>query len=337
MTRRVYDLPTPALVVEADALEHNLATMAQALPGTRLRPHVKAHKCTALARAQAQHGHHTFTCATPREMIVMAGAGLGTDLLLANETLSAARLGAMAALQDSARITVAVDSEPTINAAAAAGICEVLIDVEIGLPRCGCLPSDAGRLADLARHRGLGVRGVMGYEGHLMMVADRAEKKSRLDAAVDLLLAAHADVGGDVISSGGTGTYDLHDRVNEIQAGSYVMMDSQYSTLGQPFLQALFVHAQVIAVGRGWAVVDAGLKAQGMDHGNPTVPGMKVWFVSDEHLTISALDGHGLPRVGDFVRVVPAHIDPTIAYHDRMHIVRGDDVLDEWAVDLRGW
>ena len=270
-------------------------------------------------------------------MIEMAGADLGTDLLLANETLNAPRLRAKAALQDNARITIAVDSEPTIDAAAAAGIREVLIDVDIGLPRCGSRPADAGRLADLARLRGLSVRGVMGYEGHLMMVTDRAEKKSRLDAAVDLLLAAHADVGGDVISSGGTGTYDLHDRVNEIQAGSYVMMDSQYSTLGQPFLQALFVHAQVIAVGRGWAVVDAGLKAQGMDHGNPTVPGMKVWFVSDEHLTISALDGHELPQVGEFVRVVPAHVDPTIAYHDRLHIVRGDDVLDEWAVDLRGW
>jgi len=84
---RVHDLPTPALLFDADALEHNLATMAAARPGPSLRPHVKAHKCTALAREQARHGHTSFTCATPREVVGLAEAGLGDDLLLANETL----------------------------------------------------------------------------------------------------------------------------------------------------------------------------------------------------------------------------------------------------------
>ena len=102
-------LSTPALVIDADALEHNLATMAAARPGLSLRPHVKAHKCTALAHAQAAHGHAAFTCATPREVVGMAAAGLGADLLLANETLDPRRLRAMAAAD--ARVTVAVDSE----------------------------------------------------------------------------------------------------------------------------------------------------------------------------------------------------------------------------------
>ena len=105
----VSDLPTPALVLAADVFEANLATMAAACPGPRLRPHVKAHKCTALAAAQQRHGHATFTCATPREVVGLADAGVGTDLLLANESLDPVRLAAMAARQDRATITVAVD------------------------------------------------------------------------------------------------------------------------------------------------------------------------------------------------------------------------------------
>ena len=123
--------------------------MADALPGDRLRPHVKAHKCTALARSQAAAGHSGFTCATMREMEGMAQAGLDDDLLLANEVADASRLGVLA--RAGARVTVAVDSDATIEAVARAGVAEVLIDVNVGLPRCGCRPDDAGRLADRAR------------------------------------------------------------------------------------------------------------------------------------------------------------------------------------------
>ena len=333
----VHDLPTPALVIDADAFEHNLATMAATLPGRRLRPHVKAHKTTAIAAEQARHGHRTFTCATPLEVLGMAAAGLGDDLLLANESLDRDRLRAMAALEGHALVTVAVDSDDTIDAAAAAGIAHVLIDVNIGLPRCGCQPADAGRLADRARAAGMEVRGVMGYEGHLMGVGDRAERAAKLPGCVDLLIAAHDLVGGEIISSGGTGTYDLHDaRVNEIQAGSYVLMDTAYQALGLPFRQALFVETTVISTSK-WAVCDAGLKSLGMDHGNPSIPGATVWFCSDEHVTFSMDDGAPLPRPGDRVRVVPAHVDPTMALHERIHLVSGDDVIETWPIDLRGW
>src|SRR5436309_616918 len=148
--------------------------MTEALPGDRLRPHVKAHKCTALARRQADAGHHNFTCATIREVELMAAAGLGDDLLLANEVADASRLGKVAA--GGARVTLAVDSEATIEAAAAGGVNEVVIDVNVGLPRCGCAPEDAGRLADFARAKNLDVRGVMGYEGHVVGLEDRAQR-----------------------------------------------------------------------------------------------------------------------------------------------------------------
>jgi D-serine deaminase-like pyridoxal phosphate-dependent protein len=330
----IFDLSTPALLIDADALEHNLATMAAALPGSRLRPHVKAHKCTSLAAAQRTHGHRSFTCATPREIIGMANAGLGDDLLLANETLDPARLGAMAALQDHAVVTVAVDSSETIDAAASAGLKYVLIDVNVGLPRCGCKPSDAGHLADDARRRGLVVRGVMGYEGHLMAMSDRSEQRVKVRQAMEKLTVASLLVGADIISAGGTDTYDLHDQVTEVQAGTYALMDTYYGGRGHPFRQACFVLATVIASNEGYAVADAGLKTQGMDHGNPSIEGATVHFLSDEHITFTR---QIRPTIGDRVKVIPAHIDPTMAMHEVAWLVRGDDVIDRWPIDLRGW
>ena len=329
---RTSELTTPALLVDASRLERNLATMAEALPGHRLRPHVKAHKCTALAARQAAHGHRTFTCATTAEMEGMVRAGLEDDLLLANEVADASRLGALA--RRGARITLAVDSETTIDEAARAGVPEVLIDVDVGLPRCGCRPDDAGRLAERARAAGLEVRGVMGYEGHIVGLEDRATREAMLEESMALLMRASDDVGGDVISAGGTGTYDINTWATEIQAGSYVLMDTAYATLGLPFVHALSVLATVISVSKNWAVADCGLKALGMDHGNPSVEGSEVWFCSDEHLTF--VPGSPL-HVGDRINVLPAHIDPTVAYHEHLHVVDGDDVVERWAVDLRGW
>jgi D-serine deaminase-like pyridoxal phosphate-dependent protein len=326
---RLAELVTPALVADADAVEHNLATLAKALPGARARPHVKAHKCTSLARRQRELGHRAFTCATVREMEGMAAAGLGEDLLLANEVLDARRLGRL-----DARVTVAVDSAETVRAAAEGGVREVLVDVNVGLPRCGCAPEAAGRIADLARQRGLEVRGVMGYEGHCMIVPDREKRRSATAEAMEKLRVAHDAVGGEIVSAGGTGTWDLNELATEIQAGSYALMDTAYAKLGLPFQSALFVLATVISASQAFAVADCGLKALGMDHGNPALDGGAVWFCSDEHLTFAP----ELPlRVGERIRVWPAHVDPTVAYHERLHLARGDEIVESWPVDLRGW
>ena len=331
------ELPTPALVFDEGGLQYNLSTMAAALPGRRLRPHVKAHKCTKLAARQHALGHHAFTCATPREVLGMVAAGLGDDLLLANEVLDPSRLRALGAAQADAVITVAVDSVETIDAAAAAGIERCLIDVNVGLPRCGCRPENAGRLADHARKRSIEVLGVMGYEGHLMVIADRVEQREKVAHAIDKLLVAHRDVGGPIISSGGTGTYDLHDRVTEIQAGSYALMDTHYAQLGLSFQQACSVVGTVISSNARFAVADVGLKALGMDHGLPAIEACTVWLCSDEHVTFAADGGAPQPSIGSRVHVAPAHIDPTIAMHEVAWIVRDDEVVDRWDIDLRGW
>jgi D-threonine aldolase len=327
---KVSDLATPALVVDADALEQNIALMAAALPGNRLRPHVKAHKCTSLARRQAAAGHHGFTCATIRECEGMVAAGLGEDLMLANEVLDASRIGAL--VDGGARVTLAVDSAETIDAAARGRVREVIIDVNVGMPRCGCRPADAGRLAEMARDRGLSVRGVMGYEGHVMQLEDGAERASQCRDSMEQLVAAAADVGGELISGGGTGTYDCNTWVTEIQAGSYALMDAQYNREGLPFQQAVFVLATVISSEAEWSVANAGLKAFAMDHGNPEIEGSTVWFCSDEHTTFSP------PRpVGDRAWLVPAHVDPTMVFHERLYLYSGEEIVDCWPVDLRGW
>ena len=342
----VGQLTTPALVVDRTVFDRNVATMAEALPGPALRPHVKAFKSTALAARLAEAGHRTFCAATVREIEGMVAAGLADDLLLANEVVDHGRLGPL--VEAGASITVAVDSPETVRSAAAGGVRSVLIDVDVGLPRCGCQVDEAGPLADLARSSGLEVRGVMGYEGHLMMVLDPEEKRAKVEKSMARLLQAHEAVGGDVVSAGGTGTAAVNTWANEIQAGSYCLMDTQYATLDVPFEIALAVVATVVSVNRrGWFVVDAGLKAFGMDHGDPTSLRGEVMFCSDEHTTIRPGD-EGLPTVGERIALLPAHVDPTVAKHQEFWVIEdalsegGDGLADRsiagtWPVDLRHW
>ncbi len=331
----VAELTTPALLVDEAALADNISAMSAVLPGERLRPHVKAFKSTALAARLVDAGHQLFCCATILEMEGMAAAGLGHDLLLANEVLDARRLGA---LSDQAQITVAVDSDATLRAAIDGGVKKVLIDVNVGLPRCGCDVRYAGRLADAARAAGLEVRGVMGYEGHLMDLVDRDKQRAEVAKSMAVLAQAHEMVGGDIVSAGGTGTFDINEVATEIQAGSYMLMDTHYAKVGLPFRRALSVLTRVISVNAAgnFLVVDGGLKALGMDHGNPTVDGATVFFCSDEHTTLIPDEGTTW-EVGDLVRLWPAHVDPTVAKHRSMHVVKGDTVIDEYAIDLRHW
>ncbi len=236
----------------------------------------------------------------------MAAAGLGDDLLLANEVVGAAadRLGALAR-SGSARVTAAVDSDATVDAAAAAGVREVLVDVNCGLPRCGCDPVDAGRLADRARAAGLDVRGVMGYEGHLMREPED-RKRAEVAKAGDIMRKALAEVGGDVISGGGTGTWATNDWATELQAGSYCLMDTEYVPHAAGFANALTLVCTLVSANERWGVLDGGLKSLGMDHGDPRVdPGVgDCWFVSDEHTTFGWHDGARLPSAAR-VRVMP--------------------------------
>ena len=261
---RTSELTTPALLVDGRRLEDNIRTMADALPGPRLRPHVKAHKCTALARQQAAAGHPGFTCATVREMEGMARAGLDQDLLLANEVADASRLGAL--VRTGARVTVAVDSEATIDAAARAGVPEVADRRQRGPPP---LRLPARGQPDLwptvPAPPASASAASWGTRATLSDWKTAPSRAAMLEYSMAQLLRAAGEVGGELISAGGTGTYDLNTWATEIQAGSYALMDTAYDKFGLPFTPGL-----VGPVHRDFRLrrLDRGrLRAQGPGHG----------------------------------------------------------------------
>jgi D-threonine aldolase len=343
----IADLPTPALCVDLDVLTRNIEHMAAFFrdrPCT-LRPHVKAHKTPAIARLQAKAGCAGFTCATVAEGLVLARHGL-RDLLIANEVVDPRKLDALRALAAAANVTVAVDSPAGVALIADLPI-GVLIDVNVGLPRCGVPPAGALDLARAIGRTRLRLRGVMGYEGHAMGIADPAPRTEVARESMRVLLQVAADLRAagfpiDVVSAGGTGTFDVTGTipgVTEVQAGSYALMDTTYAKYGLPFGEALSCLTTVVSHHGRLAVLDAGLKTLAVDHGNPELPAdvpASVLFLSDEHTTLAVQDGWRY-RPGDRVRLRPSHVDPTVNLHDRLYAIRGDQVVEVWPVEARGY
>jgi 3-hydroxy-D-aspartate aldolase len=351
------DVPTPALIVDLAALDRNIARMARffAAGACRLRPHVKAHKTPAIARRQIAAGSCVgLTCATLRE--AEAVAGFCDDILIANEIVTADKVSRAAALASAPRrVTVAVDSVEGVEALAAAADAAgvtlgVLVDVNVGQMRCGVLPGEpALELASrVSNTRGLELRGVMGYEGHVQPVRDRAERTAQAQRAMALLIetAAQMRAAGlpcDVVSAGGTGTYDISGRmagVTEIQAGSYALMDTDYGDVGVPFEQAFFVLGTIVSrPAADRCVADAGHKSTTKDHALPRVHGVDgavVTSLNDEHATIAIPPGSTI-RIGDRVRLVPSHTDPTMNLHDALYVFEGERVVDVWPIAARGY
>jgi len=350
------EVPTPALILDVAALDRNIARMARFFAeGTcRLRPHVKAHKTPEIARRQLAAGSCVgLTCATLRE--AEAVAGFCDDILLANEIVTTDKCGRAAALAASRRVTVAADSMEGVEALAAAArragvTLGVLVDVNVGQMRCGVLPGEpALALASrVAGTRGLELRGVMGYEGHVQPVRDRAERVSQAERAMAALVetAARMRAAGlpcDIVSAGGTGTFDISGRVagvTEIQAGSYVLMDTDYGEVGVPFEQAFFVLGTIVSrPAADRCVADGGHKSTTKDHSLPRVHGVEgaaVSSLNDEHATI-AIPPDSPIRIGDRVRLIPSHTDPTMNLHDVIYAVEGERVVDVWPIAARGY
>jgi D-serine deaminase-like pyridoxal phosphate-dependent protein len=226
----------------------------------------------------------------------------------------------------------------------------VLVDLNVGQGRCGVEPGEAAVV--LARHAaqsdGVMLRGVMGYEGHLQPVRDRAERENRTRAAMRGLvntasLLRSSGLSCDVVSAGGTGTYDISGRIEgitEIQAGSYALMDTDYAGVGVPFEPAFHVLGTVVSrPTRDRCVADCGHKSMTKDHGNPRVRGIEgasVISLNDEHATI-ALPTDSTVSIGDLIEVLPSHVDPTINLHDVFYVVEGERVVDIWPIAARGY
>jgi D-serine deaminase-like pyridoxal phosphate-dependent protein len=276
------------------------------------------------------------------------------DVLIANEPIGPGKAGRVAALAGRVDVTVAIDSNPGLEALdAAAGHANtrigVLVDVNVGQNRCGVAP---GAVVNLARQAaaatGLRLRGVMGYEGHLVGIASRADRETRTrHAMADLVAAARAlreaGLACDIVSAGGTGTYDITGRtdgITEVQAGSYVLMDSDYGRLDVPFEQAFWVLGTVISRPTpNRCVADCGHKATTKDHGHPLVRGVEgadVLALNDEHATI-AVPADCRLQVGDAVYLRPSHTDPTINLHDVVYAIDGERVVGVWPIAARGY
>ncbi len=345
-------LTTPALLLDLPAARKNILTMAAHLKGSpRLRPHVKSHKCVQIAKMQIEAGSCGLTTATVWEAAMMARAGLD-DLLIANEVVGDEKIRCLAETARMARITVAVDEARNaefISAAARRANSEigVLIDVDVGMNRCGVRGAEAacGLAQKLASLPGLRLRGIMGYEGHCALEANRAvraekagEAMTKLLAVADALEAAGFKI--EVVSAGGTGSYDLtgaNPRITEIQAGSYVFMDQTRLPIAPAFGIALTVLCTVISRTAGTAVLDCGKKGIGADFTLPRIKdsGLPARACAEEHLLFDA-DANCALEVGDRVEVVSGYCPITVNAHEVYHVMEDGRVVAIWPILARG-
>ncbi len=355
---KLHEIPTPALVVDIAAMERNIARMADffADGACKLRPHFKAHKTPAIARRQLAAGSCTgLTCATVGEAEVIVAERLTEDILIANEVVGPGKAERVARLAARADVKVAVDSGAALEELAQAARVEgaevgVLVDVDVGLPRCGVAPGEpALALAKrVVSTGGVRLRGLMGYEGHVVGIEEREKREAGTTESIERLLETARMVRAaalpcEIVSAGGTGTYDITggmEGVTEIQAGSYVLMDTAYAKLDIPFELAFSVLGTVVSrPNPELCVTDSGHKACTFDHGRPSVKGVEgasVVFLSDEHASI-ALPAESGVAVGDRIELWPSHIDPTINLHDSIYALDGDEVVEVWPVAARGY
>src|SRR3954470_11119291 len=321
-------LATPALVVDLEVAERNIAAAS-----ARLRPHFKAHKCPELMRRQLAGGDTTgVTCATAFEAEVAAKAGLHEDILVANEVADPGGLASLRRAAEHARITVAIDSPRHLELLE--GIdCRVLIEINVGQDRCGLDPGDEAAIVALAERAGERFRGLQGYEGHAVLLPERPSREAQVERAATVLDRLRTVLDCELVSGGGTGTFDLSTHLDEIQAGSYVLMDASYDELGLPFELALACRTTIVSRNGTRAVCDAGLKALSAEYGLPRSldPALEVIGLADEHATLKVAPDSTL-RVGDAILLIPAHIDPTVNLHAALHAVEADGTVHRWPV-----
>ena len=370
-------IDTPALVIDLDAMERNIARMAAFVQrhGIRLLPHAKMHKSGVLAQLQMATGAVGVCVQKTSEAEALAAAGVD-DIYISNEVVAPLKLKRVAALARTlgargGRLAIAVDSLEGVQRLAEAvaallpdapSVLDVFIEIDIGQGRCGVPPGAAAvALArEIAQFPALRFMGLQAYHGKAQHLRGVSERHAAIGRAVqhvnttrDLLDAAGFPV--TLVTGAGTGTFAQETAsgvYGELQAGSYLFMDADYTANdtdpAQPvFEHALFVKSQVISLQAGHAVCDAGHKSHAIDSGLPQVfplpwqNELEYANGGDEHglLRMGTLKG-ALPVLGSTVWLIPGHCDPTVNLHDTMFGVRGgltDGVVERVIrVDARG-
>ena len=352
------DLDTPALCIDLDAFEANVRdiTTACASHGISWRPHAKCHKSVDVARRLIEAGAIGLTCAKLGEAEVYAAAGIG-DLLIANMLVGPQKVQRLVKLRRIADPIVCFDclaqAEPISQAMAAAGLkVRALLEIDIGMQRVGVLPGEPA-LA-LARQikslPGIELAGVMGYEGHLLLIEDPVEKETKIRAALTQLtqtrdLLVEHGIACPIVSCGGTGSFEIcvsQPGITEIQSGGAILMDAFYRTRChvERFRYALKVIATVVSrPAPDRAFIDAGRKTMNMELAMPFVIGREdihVVSLSAEH-GILRLDrsAQGL-KIGQRLEIVPGYSDFTCVLHDQFYALRGEVVEGVWPLAARG-
>lgn len=358
-------IATPALVIDLDALERNIARMATFARerGMRLRPHAKTHKSAQIARLQRAAGAVGVCVQKVSEAEVLAAHGID-DIYISNEVIAVDRLARVAALAGRVRLAMAVDSALGIDrlahaVQAAGSAIDVFVEVDVGQGRCGIAPAGAGGLARLvASHPGLRFAGLQAYHGGAQHIRSSAEREAAIRRAIAAASAARAAVTSagvacPLVTGAGSGSFVFEAAsgvVGELQAGSYVFLDRDYAdneaaAQAPAFEHALFVVSRVMSRGQAHAVVDAGHKSHAIDSGPPAVWRRELDFSNggDEHGILRPRAGVGidaLPALDEIVWLVPGHCDPTVNLHDHYVCLRGGlqrGVVEAvWPVDARG-
>ena len=357
-------LATPALVLDLDAFERNLARMAEhcRTAGLALRPHAKTHKSLAVAKAQIAAGAIGICCAKLGEAEAMAEGGIDS-ILVTSPVVAAQGIARLMALDAKiSDLMVVIDNPLNAEALAAAAAeagrsLKVLVDLDIGLHRTGIRPgADALALAEqIAAAEHLELRGLQAYAGHLMHIHDFAERREKSLAAMTMLgemrdALKQKGLPCEILSGGGTGTYNIDPEASvltELQGGSYIFMDKQYNDVAQgngatfPFETALSVQMSVVSANtKNLATTDAGFKSFATDADPPVLlsgapEGAGYFFFGDEQGGILLPDGAKL-EIGSILTAMTPHCDPTVNLYDAYHVVRGDTLVDIWPIEARG-
>lgn len=350
---KVEQITTPALLVDLDAMESNLHRMAGFFAGRRckLRPHFKNHKAPLLAWKQIRTGAIGITCATLREAEILVQHGIDS-ILIANEIAGEEKTNRLAELSRLASVLIAVDNCSAVRDLGRAqrnrnAQIEILVDINIGMNRCGVPAGESAlAIARYAAEQGLAVRGVMGYDGHLQAVRSDPERDEVVRAGSKSLVASaklleNAGFPVSIVSTGGTGTYEVSGScpgVTEIQAGSYLLMDSMYIERGVQFQRSLTVLATVISTrGRNHVVLDSGVKAISGERGLPTlkdVSGAELKALHAEH-AIAELNQNLSPELlpGQKVEIWAHYSDATVNLYSCMYGVRHGQVEEIFRIE----
>lgn len=345
------ELETPALVIDLDAIDHNLATMAAYSRKARvnLRPHFKNHAILALADRQVKTGAIGITVARVRHAEALVEHGVHS-ILIANEIVDEQSIKRLLDLSRRAEIVVAVDNPKVISDMARLSRdvghpLHVVIDIEVGLARCGAPVEESLNLARRALESGLRVRGLMGYEGHLQKLADTEESRRLRSAAAQTLVETRrifeqSRIPVDIVTTGGTGTHKVfadYPGVTEVQVGSYLLMETIYTPFAPDFRLGLTVLATVISKQDGdHLVLDAGMKAISSEKGLPTIKdaeGLRLTALHAEHAVVQIMDSSTPLEVGDKAELWVAYSDATLHLHRHMYGIRGETVEEVFKIE----